>query len=37
VLTGPEILNASVMAAIGRRIVTATLRRTPIWPACAAW
>jgi hypothetical protein len=37
VLTGAEILSASVMAAIGRRIVTATVRRTPIWPASAAW
>jgi hypothetical protein len=36
-LTGPEILKASVTAAIGRRTAIATVRRTPIWPASAAW
>jgi hypothetical protein len=35
--TGPEIRNAFESAAIGRRTVTATLRRTPIWPASAEW
>jgi hypothetical protein len=35
--TGPEIPSASVIAAIGRRTDTATLRRTPIWPASAEW
>jgi hypothetical protein len=35
--TGPEIRSASVIAAIGRRIITATVRRTPIWPASAEW
>jgi hypothetical protein len=29
--------NAPVTAAIGRKIVIATVRRTPIWPASAAW
>jgi len=35
--TGPEIRNAFEIAAIGRRIDTAKVRRTPIWPASAEW
>jgi len=32
-LTGPEIRSAFATAAMGRRMLTATVRRTPIWPA----
>lgn len=34
-LTGPEIRRAFTTAAMGRRMLTATVRRRPIWPALA--
>ena len=33
----PRSRSAFDKAAIGRRIATATVRRTPIWPASAEW
>ena len=35
--TGPEIPKALATAAIGRRMLTATVRRVPIWPVWAEW
>ena len=34
-LTGPDSRSAFDKAAMGRRIVIATVRRAPIWPASA--
>ena len=36
-LTGPEIRRAFEKAAIGRKMATATVRLTPIWPVSAEW